>query len=138
LRNKDRAFRLLRAEEIELLRAILEKHSAANTLLSAIERVRVRDLSDGGMGSIELGESSSDARRMLACVAEADYVDSDGVSVSIAINVDQNGHLFELDMWKVDFSPLIQYPILGQLETLDVSHLKIAVAAKAPTRSLRI
>ena len=90
------------------------------------------------MGSIELGESSSDARRMLACVAEADYVDSDGVSVSIAINVDQNGHLFELDMWKVDFSPLIQYPILGQLETLDVSHLKIAVAAKAPTRSLRI
>jgi hypothetical protein len=62
------------------------------------------------MGSIELGEGSSNARRMSACVAEADYVDSDGVSVSIAINVDQKGHLFELDMWKVDFSPLIQYP----------------------------
>ena len=101
---------MLRAEELELLRAILGKHSAAKSLLSAIERVRVRDLSDGGMGSIELGEGSANARRMSACVAEADYVDSDGVSVSIAINVDQNGHLFEVDMWKVDFSPLIQYP----------------------------
>ena len=93
-----------------MLRAILGKHSAAKSLLSAIERVRVRDLSDGQMGSIELGESSSAARRMLACVAEADYVDSDGVSLSIAINVDQNGRLLELDVWKVDFSPLLQNP----------------------------
>ena len=74
-----------RSEEFELLRAILEKHFAANSSLSAIERVRARDLSDGGMGSIEL---------------------------------DQYEHLFELDMWKVDFSPLIQYPNFRTIRNL--------------------
>jgi hypothetical protein len=41
---------------------------------------------------------------------EAQYVDSDGVLVSIAVNAARNSDLLEVDFWKVDFSPLRRYP----------------------------
>jgi uncharacterized lipoprotein NlpE involved in copper resistance len=46
---------------------------------------------------------------------EAEYVDCDGVPVSIVLNADQNGRLYELDMWKVDFAPLQEYPAVGRM-----------------------
>jgi hypothetical protein len=100
----------LREEEIELIRGLLAKHPSGKSLLLRIEMAKVRDLADGQMGSIEFDENASHARHMSACIAEADYVDSDGVSVSIDLNVDQNGNLFEIDIWKVDFNRLLQYP----------------------------
>jgi hypothetical protein len=48
-------------------------------------------------------------------LAEAQSTDEDGVSVSIAINADKKGDLFEVDFWKVDFSPLKRYPKLSDL-----------------------
>jgi hypothetical protein len=47
---------------------------------------------------------------MSAQVAEAEAKDADGVSVLITINTDKQGKLYELDMWKVDFNPLIRWP----------------------------
>ncbi|MBK6296439.1 MAG: hypothetical protein IPF55_21165 [Rhodoferax sp.] len=35
--------------------------------------------------------------------------------MSIVVNVDKRGNLFELDFWKVDFSPLCQYPTPDRL-----------------------
>ena len=105
-----KSLRILREEEIELVRALLAKHPSGKSLLSGIEMAKVRDLKDGHMGSIEFHANPSDGRHMSGCVAEADYVDSDGVPVSIALNVDQNGNLFEIDIWKVDFSRLLQFP----------------------------
>jgi hypothetical protein len=97
----------LRQQEIALLAAILKDHYLAASL-STLDRVR--DLSDGGMGSIEFLGMTSSARRHARCVAEADYMDADGIPVSIAVNVDQDGRLFELDIWKVDFGKLRSYP----------------------------
>jgi hypothetical protein len=99
--------RRLRQEELDLLGAIL-KESDIGTSLST--DVQVRDLNDGGMGSIEFLCESINAPRQAKCIAEADYMDSDGIPVSIAINVDQNGKLFEIDIWKVDFGRLRTYP----------------------------
>jgi len=60
------------------------------------------------MGSIR---SARDERRIFGKVlAEAQCTDEDGVCVSIAINADNKGDLFEVDIWKVDFSPLKRYP----------------------------
>jgi hypothetical protein len=42
------------------------------------------------------------------------------VPVSVALNVDQHGELFELDLWKVDFSPLQRIATLGELRSLNV------------------
>lgn len=60
------------------------------------------------MGSIRFVQPESGS--FGKAFAEAQYLDSDGVLVSIALNTDINGQLFELDFWKVDFSPLIRYP----------------------------
>jgi hypothetical protein len=38
------------------------------------------------------------------------YTDEDDVPVSISLNLDEHGGLFEIDIWKVDFSPLRRYP----------------------------
>jgi hypothetical protein len=65
-------------------------------------------MQDGGMGSIRF--VGSGARSFGKALVEAQYLDSDGVLVSITVNVDHQGQLFELDFWKVDFSPLIRYP----------------------------
>lgn len=45
-------------------------------------------------------------------------MDDDGVSVIIELNVDERDKLFELDLWKVDFSPLRRYPNPEDLKPL--------------------
>jgi hypothetical protein len=92
---------------VVLLRALLADHPSGKQLLSDLERAEVTDMIDGRMGSVKFSATSGE-RRMAGCVAEADYFDSDGVPVSSAVNVDENGRPLEIDMWKVDFSPLIK------------------------------
>ena len=60
------------------------------------------------MGSIRFVQP--EPRSFGKALVEAQYVDSDGVLVSIAVNADNSGDLFEVDFWKVDFSPLKRYP----------------------------
>lgn len=101
--------RPLRIEEDSLIRALLGHVSGGEHLLLQLEGAQVRDMDDGGMGSLEF---AGDERRSLgSCLVEAEYVDCDGVIVSIALNADQNERLYELDMWKVDFAPLRKYPV---------------------------
>jgi hypothetical protein len=64
----------------------------------------VEEMNDGGMGSLRFVGSAD--RRLGKCIGEAEFDDADGVTVSVALNVDQRGELFELDIWKVNFSPL--------------------------------
>ena len=58
---------------------------------------------DGGIGSIRFVGSGPE-RHLGEVIAEAEYTDDDGVVVSIALNTDTNGRLYEVDFWKVDFS----------------------------------
>ena len=74
-------------------------------------------MSDGDMGSIRF--NSSPPRAMGKQIVETEYADSDGVLVSIALNIDTQGRLYELDFWKVDFAPLKQYPKPEDLRSPD-------------------
>jgi len=38
------------------------------------------------------------------------FTDNDGVRVIASLNMDSNGNLFEMDIWKTDFSSLINIP----------------------------
>ena len=67
-------------------------------------------MNDGGMGSLRFVQNPTRERRFGKQIAEAHYTDSDGVAVLITINVDKHGDLFELDVWKVDYSPLKRWP----------------------------
>jgi hypothetical protein len=70
----------------------------------------VADMQDGGMGSIRFLSSEHAARHLGRAITQAEYIDEDGVLVSIVVNVDQEDEIYEVDFWKVDFSPLKRYP----------------------------
>ncbi len=103
--SQGKSGRLLRNDERALLRKLL---ASEGELLSEIDATTVDDSSDGGMGSLRF--CGAEHRSFGRTLAEAEYVDEDGVLVSIAVHSDASGRLFELDFWKVDFSPLKAYP----------------------------
>ncbi len=72
----------------------------------------VTPMDDGGMGSLILTEENSLNRQRFygRTVSELEYKDADNVTVIISLNIDDKGKLYELDFWKVDFSPLIEFP----------------------------
>lgn len=99
--------RPLRKEEHDLIVSLLSKAQveAADTVNDAD---RVTDMADGRMGGIRF--IRPDQRHFGKELARGEYLDSDGILVSVALNSDNHGDLFELDFWKVDFSPLKRYP----------------------------
>ena len=71
----------------------------------------VQDMKDGGMGSIKFISLTPESKRTLGSRIEAMTVDScDGIEISISLNFDDEDRLYELDLWKVDFSPTKGYP----------------------------
>jgi len=76
----------------------------------------VEPMSDGGMGSLALGNAYT-SRRMGRQVAECHFVDKDQVLVSATLNVDQEGMPYEVDMWKVNFAPTIEWPASVQIRS---------------------
>ena len=72
----------------------------------------VEEMADGGMGSLrfESMSSGSSTRRLGEVFAQGEFDDEDGIPVSFTINLDSEGRLFELDLWRVDFEPLKRFP----------------------------
>jgi hypothetical protein len=77
-----------------------------------LAQMKVIDMDDGGMGSLRFipeGDNPSGSmfgKRVSAC----QFTDSDGVEVIASLNVDNEGHLYELDVWKTNFEKLISIP----------------------------
>ncbi len=69
----------------------------------------VADMADGGMGSLKLRPRGAEARgrRFGRVAAEYRYQDVDRVDVLVALYLDDIGQPLELDVWKVDFSPVV-------------------------------
>ena len=104
--------RRLREQERAVIVAMLQGHPEATQLLDSLEGALVEEMSDGGMGSLKLIPKGlrGGARSFGAQIALGEFRDSDGVEVSVALNVDREGRLFELDFWKVSFAPLRCWP----------------------------
>jgi hypothetical protein len=100
--------RLLRTEELALLVALLENKSSVS--IADVANLSVLDMRDGGMGSIRFLSVREGKHRFAAEIAKANYIDGDSVFINIVLNTDENGDLFEIDFWKVDFSPPRRYP----------------------------
>lgn len=79
-----------------------------------VEHHLVEQMDDGGMGSLRFVSDARD-RHVGGALAGASFLDEDGVLVSVTLNVDQHGQLFELDIWKVDFSPLKRIPDVADI-----------------------
>jgi uncharacterized protein DUF6984 len=102
--------RPLRDEEVAIIRKLLSGTANEARVRHQLSDALVQDMSDGGMGSIQFCRSSPEKRMFAEEVGEGSFCDSDGVLVSVTLNADQFRDLFELDLWKVDFSPLNRYP----------------------------
>jgi hypothetical protein len=68
----------------------------------------VEALGDGAIQLSSRGEHTAD-------LVEADYKDADGRDVYITLSINQFDELYDLDLWKVDFNPLQQYPEPGKV-----------------------
>jgi len=107
--------RPLRRDERDLVIALLTQSPSEASRSSVLDSITVLDMSDGVMGSIKFLHRDDRERRFGFELAKATYIDDDGVLVTIALNLDQYGDLFEVDFWKVDFSPLVRYPRVDEL-----------------------
>lgn len=105
--------RPLRLEEDSFIPALLQRARDGERLLVQLEHAQVFDMNDGKMGSVQF--AGHDNRFLGSCLVEAQYIDLDGVPVSIVLNADTTGQLYELDIWKADFSPLQEYPVFERV-----------------------
>ena len=93
-----------------LLRAAQKDDSYISNFFA---ETRCSDMDDGGMGSLRFvpsGKVSSCIRKFGSEISSCHFTDEDGKLVSVALYADQSGYPFELDVWKVDFSPLVRIP----------------------------
>jgi hypothetical protein len=102
------------------MRALLERELPLITFLfemaalSLPKTLDVQPMADGGMGSLAFAPIGTD-RRFGSSPAECHFRDSDGVLVSAALYLDEQGAPYEVDVWKVDFSPLLRWPTRADL-----------------------
>ena len=113
--NRPSRGRPLRPIERDLIERMLTWENAE--VDAKLSSSLVEDLQDGGMGSVLFLTPGKSSRHLGKAVARAEYIDEDGVPVSIVINVDQDGELYEVDFWKVDFSPLRRYPKISEIRS---------------------
>jgi len=107
--------RHLKDEEKALIAKLIQGLSTEALGSESLDTIRVEEMADGGMGSLSFVRPFSGQRRFGKQFQEAMFSDADGVVVSVTINLDQDGFLFELDMWKTDFSPLKRIPAPSEI-----------------------
>ena len=105
-------FRELSYEEKALLVELLKSKPETLYIIGSLDGFVVKEMDDGGMGSFSLvpKDSQDTSRAFGRQLVLAEYTDRDGVPVSLALNVDSHGKLYELDVWKVNFAPLRAWP----------------------------
>jgi len=107
--------RLLRADEKALLAALISKAHGPEDLIKSLSDCRVEEMSDGGMGSLRFSPQDGRPRRLGERLLDAEFADVDGVPIMVRVNLDDCGELYELDIWKVDFSPVVRFPSVGEV-----------------------
>lgn len=99
---------------LDLTRWLLRAAGLPNAADELRDDQAVFPLDDGAMGSFALVPSPPRGK----AVAEADYEDEDGVEVLITLFVDDKDQPVEVDFWKVDFAPTINFPSQNQLKAV--------------------
>jgi hypothetical protein len=99
-------------QEARLLSALVLKATDISLPSDWLAKLRVQNMADDGVGSLRLIQNDGAVLKKAfgRRASEVQFTDADGVTVIASLNVDQNGQLFELDIWKVDFSPLVRIP----------------------------
>jgi hypothetical protein len=104
--------RALRKEEQELIAFMLRgKPDFSDYITNQLPHSIVEEMNDGGMGSLKFLSVKDVKSIMKDEVARIDLRDIDGINLSITININTDGEIYELDVFKGDSSPLKQFPV---------------------------
>jgi len=103
--------RLLKKEEFDLIVYLLKDSYEFKHLLKDLGKLMVEEMNDGGMGSLRFISKTGEKRIMKDEIADISLLDLDGTPVSFSINLGTDDELFELDVFKGDFSPLKKFPL---------------------------
>ena len=109
--------RKLNKDELDIVKTLLlSSKSEYHKLLSSLEEQTVKELKDGGMGSLQF--VSREKQTLCKTIAEAEFNDKDGVPVFVSLGIDLKGELFELDVWKADFSAVESWPPIENIRVV--------------------
>ena len=100
--------RLLREDEKKLIQCLLKE---VDFKAIDLDKIGVTPYDDGGMGSLWFESITPfENRRMAKVLINKEFHDEDGMPILVGLIADEQGELYELDIWKADFSPVIKYP----------------------------
>ncbi|MBS1520706.1 MAG: hypothetical protein JST50_06910 [Bacteroidetes bacterium] len=102
--------RRLRKEEHDLIEYLLRQTPNTEHLYDQLEDCVVEEMDDGGMGSLTFVRNDKKEQRTGHIVAEISLLDKDNVATSFAVILDRENDLYELDVFKADSSPLVEFP----------------------------
>jgi len=99
-------------DEVRLLKVLILKAKNISIPKNWASKIEVEPLNDGGMGSLtlHLDNDRGRLRKFKSQVSDYHFLDEDGVQVIASLYIDEFDKLFELDIWKTDFSSLIKIP----------------------------
>ena len=87
-----------------------------DSLIRSLRHAKVTEMADGDMGSLLFAaKDSTEIRHFGGRLCEAEFLDSDGMGLSIVVIIDQNQELYELDIFKGDFSALVRLPKISEV-----------------------
>lgn len=101
--------RKMTTQEKNLLKELMSRGNF-NPPIDWENNLLVSEMNDGNMGSLYLyppGITESNLRSFGQQISEYIFKDIDNVDVIASLNLDTDGMLFELDIWKTDFKPTI-------------------------------
>lgn len=104
--------RSLTTDEKKLVQILLNNINFKYSQLNISFSDSVVTLDDGGMGSFKFFYTQEKTPTDLGIIpiSEYQFKDKDNVLVLVTLYSYSNGKLYELDIWKTDFSKLISYP----------------------------
>ncbi len=105
--------RPLKEPERHLMERLLQQVEDNAALKRQLAIAQVREMEDGGMGSLYfLHPKKTDTERLFGKrIAELQFKDADGVDILASLNLDTDGDIMELDIWKIDYSPTVKLEV---------------------------
>lgn len=95
-------------EELALIQFLLAA-SEDSSPIQGLSEARVDEMADGGMGSLQF-VSTKAVRYFGGSIGDCQVTDADGICVCASLIVDQDGDLYELNMFKGGLQRLGPYP----------------------------
>ena len=78
------------------------------------ENLLIHKMDDGGMGSFKIFQNQFELeviRKFGKQAAEYQFIDDDGVPVFVTLYLDDQNRLFEVDVWKINYIPVINLKV---------------------------